>query len=109
MYAVVETNENGRNVILSTFDEESLNRFVHAFCMEYQQAKDALRWNGMTREWFDSLPNKLEIWSVCDESFNIDSPADLELTFATIQKITNNEPTTFRTIFKEILAMIANV
>lgn len=108
MYAVVETNENGRNVILSTFDEDSLSKFVHSFCMKYAQAKEVLRWNNRMQEWFDSLPNKLEIWSVCDESFNIDSPADLELTFAKIQEITNNKPTTFRTIFKEILTMIAN-
>ena len=109
MYAIVETNEIGRNVILSTFDEDSLSKFLHAFCMEYIQSKSALRWDGMTQEWFNSLPNKLEIWTVCDESFNIDSPADIELTFATIQKITNNEPTTFGTVFKKILAMIANV
>lgn len=105
MYAVVETNEIGRNVVLSTFDEDSLSRFIHMFCMEYMQAKDALRWDGMTQEWFDSLPNKLEIWSVCDESFNIDSPADFELTFSKLEKMANETPT-IGGIIKKILTTI---
>lgn len=105
MYAVVETSEIGRSVILSTFDEDSLSRLVYAFCMEYMQARSALRWDGMTQEWFDSLPNKLEIWSVCGESFNIDSSADFELTFSKLKEMANETPT-IGGIIKKILTTI---